>query len=181
MARKYKLSNKVIEEICAAISIGADYKMAYTYARVSEGAFYLWKRVGEAEKERLDNDPEAKPSGDRYTKLCLKLLQSIEEAQADAGIGWLNVIDNAATVDPAWAKYMLEQKFPDSFAPPKQRNQTQTLNIDVTKMTDEQLERVSKGEDPYFVIATSSGYGDRAEAATDEIPPEDQSAPEISE
>lgn len=43
------------------------------------------------------------------------------------------------------------------------RQSLTSINIDVTKLTDEQLIRIASGEDPALVIATSSESGARAQ------------------
>lgn len=141
--RPVKLTEKTIKDISDAISIGATQKMAAGYAGVTEKTFYNWRDEAEAEVERL-KDPEAKY--DQKKRLFLLLLQSVSKAQANAGISWLNVVNNAAQTDPKWATWMLEKKFPVDFG------KQEKVDIDVTSGGNPLDEVLSR--------ALSKAYGD---------------------
>lgn len=121
--RPNKLTEKVIKDISDAISIGSPQKMAAGFAGVSERIFYDWLAEAEAEIERL-KDSEAKYNPAK--RLLLQLSQSIQDAQANAGVSWLNVVNSAAQTDPKWATWMLEKKFPVDFG------KQEKVDIDVT-------------------------------------------------
>ena len=167
MARRSKLTKKTTEQICNAISIGATYEIAAGYGGVSQRVFYLWLERGRKEAERLETDPEAQP--DPAERKYMQFLHKVYEANNDAAISWLNVINNSAAVDPVWARYLLEQRFPKDYGQ-KGKGATVTYNVDVAKLTDEQLVRISQGEDPEAVFSapTEAGPQDVAEVSDEE-------------
>lgn len=112
MSRLRRLNNKVIDMICDAISVGSSRELAAKYAAVSESAFMLWMKLGREELERIQNGEPATPE----RKLHLKLLERVEGAQAQAGVGWVQVISRAADTDPNWARWMLEVHFPEQYS-----------------------------------------------------------------
>jgi hypothetical protein len=48
---------------------------------------------------------------------------------------------------------MLEQRFPKDYGQKGKQGATVTYNVDVSKLTDEQLLRISQGEDPEVVFS----------------------------
>lgn len=121
--RPAKLTKKVIKDITDAVSIGSPQKMAAGYAGISERTFYNWITEAEEEVERLkDLDAENDPK----KRLLLQLLQSVNKARANAGVSWLNVVNNAAQGDAKWAAWMLEKKFPVDFG------KQEKVDIDMT-------------------------------------------------
>lgn len=156
--RPSKLTKTVQENICDALSIGCTLEIAATYGGVSYSTLNNWRKLGIDAQTRRESGNDISSEDKKY----LKFLQAIDGAINAASIRYVEVIDNAAAIDPKWAAYMLERR--GVFLPPTQRNQTQTLNIDVTKLSDEQLERIANGEDAYAVLATTGNSGDRATA-----------------
>lgn len=116
MARLRRLNKKTIEMICDAIAIGSSRELAAKYAGVSLSVFMLWMQQGREEHERLvQNGGRVNPE----RRLQLELLERVEDATAQAGIGWVQVISNAADKDPAWARWMLEVHFPEQYSAAK--------------------------------------------------------------
>ena len=177
MARRSKLTKKTIEAICDAISIGATYEIAAGYGRISERLFYMWMDRGRKESERLEGDKDAVP--DKNERKYLQFFQDVCNANHDAAITWLNVISNSAAVDPNWSRYLLEQRFPRHYGQ-KGKSAAVTYNVDVSKLTDEQLIRIAQGEEPDVVFAASSdgGVGDATPLKGDPDDSGDDSGPE---
>lgn len=113
--RRITLTSELIENICAAVSIGTPNKYAAIYAGVPERTFYQWITWGEEEQARLQKDPKAKPS--RTRKIFLQLLQSIAEARGARVVTWVNVVNLAARTDPKLALEMLARTEPEDFSP----------------------------------------------------------------
>lgn len=109
--RRRKLTRKVIDDVAAALSIGATQKIAAGYAGIAERTLYDWRTTGEAEVARMDADPGARPDPDKA--LYVQFVQSMTEALASAAIKWLQVVDNSARSDPEWAWRMLQAKYPE--------------------------------------------------------------------
>lgn len=169
MARRSKLTKKTTEAICDAISIGATYEIAAGYARITQRTFYNWMERGRKESERLETNSEAEANPDE--RKYLQFFHKVFEANTDAAISWLNVISNTAAVDPVWARYLLEQRFPKDYGQKGQKAAV-SYNVDVSKLTDEQLIRIAQGEEPDVVFAASSDGG-----TGDETPLEDEPDP----
>lgn len=117
--RKTKLSKKTIAALSDAIGVGATLEMAAAYAGISRSCLFRWMQEGRAEAERLQvaedkgEAAEALPEKKKF----LELFNAVEEAKAQAGLAWQNVINNAAAVDPQWAWKMLQTRFPKDYAP----------------------------------------------------------------
>ncbi len=150
MARRSKLTKKTTEAICDAITIGATYDMAAVWGGVTPRSFYSWMERGRKESDRLEGDSEAQVDPDE--RKYLQFLQKVLDSNVQAGIAWLNVINNSAAVDPVWARYLLEQRFPKDYGQKQQKAQI-SYNVDVAKLTDAQLLRISQGEDPEAVFS----------------------------
>jgi hypothetical protein len=54
IGRPHKLNPKTLNEIVAAVQVGATLKLACEYAGISYGTFAMWQRRAEAEMERLE-------------------------------------------------------------------------------------------------------------------------------
>lgn len=128
--RKLLLNNKIIASFCEALSIGASQKLAAQYAGVSEAAVINWLNQGREWAEIAESGGEVPPE----KKIFVKLLSETEQANAEAGITWLQVVDKAAQIDPAWAWRMLKVRYPDGF-----------VEIDRTEIT-------GKGGDPLEIV-----------------------------
>jgi len=112
--RKPKLTASTLEEIEAALSIGATIGIACAYAGVSTSSYYNWQKWGkEALEKFLDNpDVELTKREEKY----LRFYDAIEKAKAYAAIRWLEVVDAAAAVDASYALKMLRIRYPDGFS-----------------------------------------------------------------
>lgn len=104
MARRSKLTRKVIDDFCDALSIGATYKIACGHAGISYPTFANWCRIAREEMERAERNEETNKSNIKY----VSFLNEVEAAVNEAKISWLDVIARAARTDPNWAKWMLE-------------------------------------------------------------------------
>lgn len=156
MARRSKLTKKTTEAICDAITIGATYEIAAVWGGVTPRTFYYWMERGRKESDRLeqleiDKPDEAHKSAPDEAKF-FQFFHKVFQSNVEAGVGWLNVISNSAAVDPVWARYLLEQRFPKDYGQKHQKAQI-SYNVDVAKLTDEQLLRISQGEDPEAVFS----------------------------
>jgi len=103
--RRRKLTRAVIEDVAAALSIGATQKIAAAYAGIAERTLYDWRTTGEEEIARLDADANARLDPDKA--LYVQFVQSMTEALASSDVKWLQVLDSAARSSPEWARYML--------------------------------------------------------------------------
>ena len=152
--RPLKLTDTVIRKYCEARSIGASMEVAALYiGGTTKQSISQWLRVARAERDRLEADPEAVPDPDK--EIYLRLLRKAEEADAGAAITWLQVVDKAAQTDAAWALRMLRLRFPEDYTD-ETRLKTQSVTIDVSGLSNEQLERIINGEDPFAVLASAN-------------------------
>lgn len=111
--RHLKLTDTAIEKFCDAISIGAAIKNACAYANISVSTYYSWIHRGEAALERLEKDNDIELEDDE--KLYLKFYNSVEQAQSNAAITWLQVVNEAASTEPGYALRMLKIRFPGDY------------------------------------------------------------------
>jgi len=146
MGNKTKLTPELIENIATALSNGLTRETAARYARVSYQTFYNWRNRGKAEKERRDNGE--KPN--KKEKLFFDFFNQIEEGETEAIVNWNDTINKAARNDPVWAFKMLTLRDPRGYA---QSPLEFTADIDLDKLTKEQIQRIADGENPAHVIA----------------------------
>jgi transposase len=94
--RKTKLTPQVQEKMVQALSVGATREHAYQYAGISHEAFYNWLEKGEAGKP-----------------LYVEFYEAVKNAEAQAAVGWLALIDSAARAGQ-WqaAAWKLERRYP---------------------------------------------------------------------
>lgn len=147
---KTLLTAERLEQITTALSNGLTRETAAKYARVSYQTFYNWYTRGRAEFERLEKKIPAKRGYKIQESLYLNFFNQVEIAEADAIVEWQQVINRAARTDPVWAFKML------ALRDRGYRTVDVTATYDLTKATDEQLERIANGEDPLTVMATTS-------------------------
>ena len=144
---------KVVEKFTTAVSIGSSYELASLYAGISYATYQNWMR--QARAARLKDE-----AGEKLTPAegeLLNFLREVEIASAEAGITWQDVVHKAAKVDPNIALQMLRLRF-SGYSPNQPMNYT--AEIDLSTLTDDQLQRIANGEDPASVIAsTAAGAG----------------------
>ena len=171
MARPIKLTPYRQSKIRDAIGIGAHRELAARYAGICQDTLHDWLGRGRAEEERRlkGEAPDEKES------CFVRFLHAVEEAEANAGIGWAQVIDKAAQTDPVWAWKMLKLRFPDGFHE-TDRQQVGVLNVDMEHLTDEQLDRLAAGEDIYAVLANAGQGGTRTETKAESAKQADPAA-----
>lgn len=117
MARPTKYSEDLAEKICNLLEGGNTRKTAYTVAGISHDTFAAWLLKFSAFSER------------------------VKRAEQVAIARNVVVIQAAATKQWQAAAWFLERKDPDNW---KQR---QGLDIDLTKLSDEELEQLERIRD----------------------------------
>jgi hypothetical protein len=114
MARPTKLTPKTQERICQALRVGATYELAAQYGGISYDAFNIWRKRGESELERIDKarkHTEVRESEAPY----VEFFKTTKEAESDAAIKWLAMIDKAAADTWQAAAWKLERRYPQSY------------------------------------------------------------------
>jgi transposase len=158
--RPSKLSEETIKNFSDAIAIGSSYELACRHAQISEPVVYHWLRLGRAEALHIDEGGKKRTGNALY----LEFLKAVEDAEAEAGIKYQKVVNNAAAIDPNWAWKMLKARFGSGYA--DTANITNT-NITIPEnMPTEYLDRIIAGENPINVLAEYhsqlEGAGDKA-------------------
>lgn len=132
-----KLTPKVIEVICGAVELGASYEIAAAQAGIAYSTLRNWINNGTDARARLDENenlvrrlskeqkrlpedqqPEHLTAGELAQ---LEFLEAVEQAASTAALVWLKTIDDAATVDPQWAAWMLRNRYPREYGGGKQQ------------------------------------------------------------
>lgn len=116
MGRPTKLTDQAREEICAALEIGASYTLAAEYAGVVYATFNNWMIRGEAAAAARERG-EPIPAAERR---FLQFFEAVRSSLANAGVSWLTVLNTAAKQEPQWAAWLLQRRFPDDYAQPRQ-------------------------------------------------------------
>lgn len=99
MSRPTKLTPETQEKITDAVSIGATYELAAKYAGVTYETFNNWMKAG----------AEAK-SGQLF-----EFFHAVKKAEGAAAVGWLAVIEKAATETWQAAAWKLERRYPREY------------------------------------------------------------------
>ena len=89
--RKTKYTPETVDKITQAIRLGATYQLACNFAGISMSTFHLWQG--------------AKP----------EFLEAITQAEGDAAIKWLALVNKGAQDLPQWAAWMLERRYPQDY------------------------------------------------------------------
>lgn len=139
MARPTKLTPETQNKIVQALTLGATYEHAANFAGISYETFNNWMKRGEA------------ASSGKF----LQFFEAVKKAEGNATVGWLAKIEKAAN-DGNWqaAAWKLERRYPNDYG--RQRIDNYNLNVDLSRATDEQLQRIANGEHPAAVMANSS-------------------------
>lgn len=119
--RKTKYTPETVEKLVTAVKLGATYDLACGYAGISEDTFYRW----------MNTKPE--------------FSDTIKGAEGAGAIIWLGKIEKAAS-EGNWqaAAWKLERRYPEKFG----RSVIDQRNIDLSKLSDDELEKLSQGRKP---------------------------------
>lgn len=89
--RKTKLTPETTDKLVQAIRMGATYQLACNYAGIHVSTFQDW----------MNTKPE--------------FSAAITQAEGDAAIKWLAMIEKHASDQPQWAAWKLERRYPASY------------------------------------------------------------------
>ena len=89
--RRSKYTPETVDKLTQAIRLGATYQLACNFAGISMSTFHLWQG--------------AKP----------EFLEAITQAEGDAAIKWLALVNKGAQDLPQWAAWMLERRYPQMY------------------------------------------------------------------
>lgn len=110
--RPTKLTPAVQQKIVDAITVGAIYELAAQYAGIAYATFNNWMARGRAEAARLET-PGARPR--KSETPYLEFLEAVKKAEGSAAVGWLAVIERAATETWQAAAWKLERRYPKDY------------------------------------------------------------------
>jgi transposase len=113
--KKSKVENKkLVDALCQNIMKGMPYRHACAAAGISYSTYRDWIRRGEAEMQRVDENPKASIRKDEAK--YVDFVQSIREAEA---VGMKQNLDRIADASKngAWqaSAWLLERRYPDEF------------------------------------------------------------------
>lgn len=146
------MTPETVEAITDALSIGSSYELAALYAKISPACMENWLRQGRDARKKQEAGEKLSAKEKRF----LDFLRKVDEANGEAGIRWQTVVDKATAIDPNMALNMLRLRFSGY----SERAQVlYTAPIDMTKLNDEQLQRIAAGENPADVLATPGTGG----------------------
>ena len=98
--KKIDVTPDHIAKLSRAIGIGATYELAAQYAGISKDTFDRWRKAMEAAAEGT-------PLADLRTRL--------RQAEAQAAVHWLAMINQAATTDWRSAAWLLARRYPEAY------------------------------------------------------------------
>lgn len=169
--------------ILAGIRRGLTYQAAAESANVRYRTIRNWIRRGEAELNRLGDDPDmadVAPDERPYLEFAQKMrearaqgelaLADIVQASAAGGgevreTRTVEMVDETGTVVKRETHTHVKTLPPDwraaAFALERrfgwfQKRQDTTMDVDLSTCTDDELERIANGEDPLLVLADRS-------------------------
>jgi len=120
---KPKRTPDAAEKLLAALRLGATYELAAHYAGMSKDTFDRWRAEDAS------------------------FAAQVKEAEGAAAVGWLTKIEAAAS-NGEWtaAAWKLERRYPHQYG--RQAITQTNYHIDVTKLTDEQLDALIATQSP---------------------------------
>ena len=89
--RRSKYTPETVDKLTQAIRLGATYVLACNYAGISQETFSQWRNT--------------KP----------EFSEAITQAEGDAAIKWLALIEKHAQEQPQWAAWKLERRYPEMY------------------------------------------------------------------
>jgi len=119
MARPGKLDSKIIIRICNGILTGATYKAACTAAGISYDTFNEWRKGAELARKkerRTENDD-----------LLIQFSDAVEKANAKLEINLMKGIKQKGEKDWKALAWILQNRFPESYAEKKQHDHNVVL------------------------------------------------------
>lgn len=181
MPRKPKLTKDRQAKIIEALELGMKIKDVCAIGDISPDTYFAWIKRGENGEGKMYSDfsdavkkavPIAKAARINMILEAARGGQEITEKRITSrkvGEANVEVIEQVATVRqaaPQWqaTAWLLERQFPNEFG---RRDRVENLNIDLSLLNDEQLERIANGENVQLVLATSRESGTGAPAAAE--------------
>lgn len=169
MPRKPKLTQERQARIVEALELGMKIKDVCAVADITTETYFAWLKRGESGEGKIYSDfsdavkkavPVAKTARINTILEAARGGQEITEKRITSrkvGENKVEIIEQVAIVKqapPQWQAmaWLLERQFPDDFG---RRDRVENLNIDLSLLSDEQLERISNGENVQLVLATS--------------------------
>lgn len=169
MPRKPKLTQERQARIIDALELGMKIKDVCAIGDISQDTYFSWIKRGENGDGKMYSEfseavkkavPTAKAARINMILEAGRGGQEITEKRITSrkvGEGNVEVLEQVVTVritPPQWQAiaWSLERQFPDDFG---RRDRVENLNIDLSLLSDEQLERISNGENVQLVLATS--------------------------
>jgi hypothetical protein len=161
--RRTLLTPARIKKIGDAIAIGSSYDLAAKYAGISTPTIENWLAKARKLQARLDAGEKMK-GWTTYEKRLVEFLREVEDASADAGIGWQKVVDKTSKIDAAMALHMLNLRFSgySARAPVQLTASIDLSRFDLTEaqlnhiisngLTEDQIIRLNSGESPANII-----------------------------
>jgi transposase len=147
-----KLSERTKAVILEAIEKGATYELAAASAGISYGTFNNWMKRGLAYELVIeDANPDAMIDDEENEFYDFYL--AVKHSESVAALKWLGNIDIAAN-EGHWqaAAWKLERRYPQQYGKTVQEIQGKDggpiniKNIDVTKLSDDELRRIIEDE-----------------------------------
>jgi hypothetical protein len=89
--RRSKYTPETVDKLTQAIRLGATYQLACNFAGISHETFHQWRNT--------------KP----------EFSEAITQAEGDAAVKWLALVNKHATDQPQWAAWMLERRYPEMY------------------------------------------------------------------
>lgn len=117
--RPAKINENLIKTITQAVKVGNYLETASAFAGISRSTLYEWLRRGKREKQRLEKNDRARMK--KEEALYVLLVDSLEQAQAEAEVRDVALIGEAAKSQWQAAAWRLERKYPSKWGRTKQR------------------------------------------------------------
>jgi hypothetical protein len=113
LGRPTALTPEVHARIVEAVETGATYELAASYGGVSYVTLNNWRNRGQAELDRVANNPRA--SIRKNEQPFVDFFNAIKNAEGKAAMKWLQMIDDAMPENWQAAAWKLERRYPDDY------------------------------------------------------------------
>lgn len=134
--RPSELDSPKVTNLIAALRAGNYFEHACAYAGIAPSTAYRWLERGRREQQSQAEGNPKDPIEQHYLELC----ESIEKARADAIVGNVAIIQNAAK-NGTWqaAAWWLERTMPNQFG---RQIKAEVTQIDNTTDADADIARI---------------------------------------
>lgn len=140
--RPQKLTPDIQVDLVKKIQTGATFETAAASVGISVSTLRDWRRRGEREIQRLDQNKKAKMK--KSEEIYVYFSAAIKKAEADAELRYITIIATAAKEHWQSAAWMLERRYPETWGRKDRQEVTHHGSVEITGAKDKFIGRINQ-------------------------------------